>query len=82
MRCATDYHEEARNVALELKSMGLDAEASALVDAIEPGSTGTEILMASRWHLERIDTSAFSSQLGHRVDGLREAIETALGANG
>ena len=47
-----DYYAEAEAIAQVLASRGLGAEATSLRDAIESGSTATEILMALRWRLQ------------------------------
>jgi hypothetical protein len=77
-----DYYAEARDIARSLEQNGLTAEARALVDAIDAGSTGTEILMALRWRLQRIDESnpKTSLQTRHRIRDLCAAIDIALGA--
>jgi hypothetical protein len=54
---ATDYHAEAREIARLLDLESLNGEAQSLRDAIDAGSTGSEILMALRWRLEHIDGS-------------------------
>ena len=79
---ARDYYAEAREIARSLEQDGLTAEARALVDAVDTGSTGTEILMALRWHLQRIDESnpKTSLQTKHRIRELRSAIHEVLEA--
>ena len=76
-----DYHREARDIAARLEQEGLTAEAASLVDAIEGGSTGTEILMALRWHLDRIDKSGAVKDPETRrlIVDLGQAIGSALG---
>lgn len=76
-----DYYAEAREIARCLEQDGLTAEALAVVDAIESGSTGTEILMALQWHLQRIEGSnpATSLQTRRRIRDLSAAIGAALG---
>ena len=77
---ARDYYAEAREIAKRLASDGLTSEAQVLVDAIDTGSTATEILMALRWHLKRIDESnpVTSPQTRHRIRDLQVAISDAL----
>ena len=48
---ALDYYAEARKIATHLKSVGREADGCQLLDAIDARSTGTEILMALRFHL-------------------------------
>jgi hypothetical protein len=76
-----DYYQEAREIALRLERDGGKADAESLVDAIESGATGTEILMALRWHLDRIEASnpATSPETLLRIRALRKAINAALG---
>ena len=52
---STDCFSETRSLASALDAEGLSSEASALRDALDGGSTGGEILMAVRWHLQAID---------------------------
>jgi len=49
-----DYYLEARDLISRLKSEGDDESASKLRSAMEGGATGTEILMALRFHLAEI----------------------------
>lgn len=49
-----DYYAEAESIAQTLASHGLGAEATSLRDAIESGSTATEILMALRWRVSEM----------------------------
>jgi hypothetical protein len=78
---AIDYYEEAREISLRLEQDGLTSEAVSLVHAVEDGATGTEILMALRWHLRRIEGSNRTTNLEtrRRIRCLSEAIDTALG---
>jgi hypothetical protein len=77
---ARDYYAEAKEVAAILEREGLPEEAESLVRAISDGSTGTEILMALRWHRVQMDTSKFklTAQTRSRVRELRQAIAGAL----
>ena len=76
-----DYYADARDIATLLQQAGLVSEAATLVDAIEGGSTGTEILMALRWHLDRIEkvASVIDAQTRRRMVDLSQAISMALG---
>jgi hypothetical protein len=49
-----DYYAAARSLIAQLTNDGYLAEASRLHAAVEGGATGTEILMALRFHLEQI----------------------------
>lgn len=76
-----DYYTEAREIALCLERDGMNAEAKSLVEAIECGATGTEILMALRWSLDLIEASnpSTSLQTRRRIRDLSKAISAALG---
>lgn len=78
---ARDYHEEAREIARRLLRDGLAEEAATLVEAIEGGATGTEILVALRWHLGRILEAhpTLAPETRRRMRDLRRAIDAALG---
>lgn len=47
-----DPYSEADELIASLRRAGFRAEADTLREAIDSGSTGTEIFMALRWHLE------------------------------
>lgn len=49
-----DYLSEGRSIAQELSSSGLTDWQKQIEEAIEFGSTGTEILMGVRWHLSQL----------------------------
>jgi hypothetical protein len=49
-----DYYAAARNLITLLYTEGHAIEAEELKDAMENGATGTEILMALRFHLAKI----------------------------
>ena len=48
-----DYYTEARAVIDELFRDGFVLEATKIREAMETGSTASEILMAIRWHLQQ-----------------------------
>jgi hypothetical protein len=48
-----DYHSVAFEIAQNLRKQGQAEWAAKLEEAIQFGSTGTEILMALRWHLQQ-----------------------------
>jgi hypothetical protein len=77
-----DYHAEAREIARSLDDEGYKGEAQSLRDAIDNGSTGTEILMGLRWNLQRIDQASLSISPGLRARArdLAGAIGKALGS--
>lgn len=52
-----NVYAEAREIGRCLAADGLTNEAASLIDSIEAGSTGTEILMALSWNLHRIENS-------------------------
>ena len=76
-----DYYQEARRIAEQLKCEQSPKDAQALQDAIDAGSTGSEILMALRWHLLRMDSenSSVSPETARRIRELAVAISAALG---
>ena len=76
-----DYYAEARDIAQSLDNGGLSEDARGLRDAIAAGATGTEILMALRWHLQRIANATLSLDFATRekIRDLTEAISSALG---
>ena len=78
-----DYYAEAREIARCLERDGLVDDARALRNAIDSGSTGTEILMALRWHLQRIDKArpaAASSESRRHIRSLEAALGAVLGS--
>jgi hypothetical protein len=78
---ATDYYAESRRLADDLRAEGLGDCADALLDAIESGSTGTEILMAIKWNLDRLIAAGEGSRdLMLRASGLRTELVKALSA--
>jgi hypothetical protein len=63
---APDWYAEARDMARSLDQENLKNEAQSLRDAIDNGSTATEILMALRRQLKRIDQANLSISLEMR----------------
>lgn len=49
---AFDFFQHAREVAAGLRAEGHAEIAEQIIFSMEAGSTGTEILMALRWHVE------------------------------
>ena len=52
-----DFFKQSRELATRLRHRGFAAEGQALLDAIDGGSTGTEVQMALRYHLRRISAN-------------------------
>ena len=77
---ARDSYAEAQDVAASLEGEGLQHEADALRSAVDGGSMATEILMALRFHLRRIETlkSQVSQDTRLRARSLGQAITEAL----
>ena len=76
---ATDYYAESRCLADDLRAEGLGDYADALLAAIESSSTGTEILMAINWNLDRLLAAGEGSRnLMLRAAGLRTELVKAL----
>jgi hypothetical protein len=59
-----DYYAEVRAIIDVLSKDGFTADASALREAIEAGSTANEILMAVRWHLQQFEDGNKPVNLG------------------
>jgi hypothetical protein len=73
------YYDRARDIARELTRAGLADDALALEEAIDTGSTGTEIMMGLRWHLRRIDAShTLEPETRQRVGDLIAELDRAL----
>lgn len=49
-----DFYKNIREFTGQLETAGFSAWASKLTDAIDAGSTGSEILMAVRWNLQEL----------------------------
>lgn len=81
---AYDYYSEARAIADLLVQEGFEAEASKLRDALAAGATGTEILMALRWHLQSISKAdlRISTVTRTRARTLHAAVSAALDGRG
>jgi len=76
-----DYYAEGEQIACSLESHGLTSEAKCIRDAIDGGSTASEILMRLRWQLLKIDAANLPMNLGTRakIRDLSLAIGAALG---
>jgi hypothetical protein len=75
-----DYYAEALELAQILEAEGRRSDSKLLRDAIADGATGSEILMALRWHLKRIEeaTSESDTETRSRIRDLSTAIGRAL----
>ena len=49
-----DYYAVAQDLISRLETEGYDANATAILSAMEEGATGTEIFMALRFHVSTI----------------------------
>jgi hypothetical protein len=49
-----NYYDEAFGIADALAAEGLVTESKAIRDAVDSGSTATEILMRLRWQMQQI----------------------------
>ena len=80
MTGAYDCYGEARRVSATMRDEGFGPDAQALEDAIAAGFTSSEILMALRWHLDRILEAKpdGSSTLRRSAKDLRNRIDAAL----
>ncbi|WP_419727877.1 hypothetical protein [Lichenicola sp.] len=76
---AIDYYEEAREISGSIHEIGLNEEGKTLDDALKCGSTSTEILMALRYHLQRIvGDTRLPEELRGRCTALIEDINSVL----
>lgn len=75
-----DIYGRAFDVAERLWVAGHEKEATELRAAIDGGATGTEILMAIRWHLRRWDADrlGLSSEAIDMVRDLRRELDKIL----
>lgn len=75
-----DYYAAASELISGLKADGYEADASKLQMAIEDGSTGTEILMALRFHLSGVIRRVpLSVELRARASNLLTELNDVLG---
>ena len=80
IRMALDYYREAIEIAELLETEGYTDESGALKLAVASGATATEILMALRWHLERLGrTGRMNDETSARMRKLSAAIGVVLG---
>jgi hypothetical protein len=76
-----NWIKESKIVATDLKIAGYEDEPRRIMDAIESGSTGGEILMALRWTLEEIVkvNPSIKSDIKRRIKEITKGITNALG---
>lgn len=72
-----DYYSEARRIAGLLRAEGLAAEAQAIEETIDGGSTASEILMGIRFHLEKAMRRA-SQTTSRQISTLITEVSKAL----
>ncbi|MCW5831289.1 MAG: hypothetical protein KIS78_02380 [Labilithrix sp.] len=75
------YYAEAREIARRLDEGGHTNEARSLIEAIETGATGTEILMALRCNLQRLEKAnlPMNIEIRTQIRDLITAISEVLG---
>ena len=75
-----DYYQEAEDLINMLSASSLEKYADALRKSMDEGSTGTEILMALRWNLEKMLSEApISDILRAKAKNLKKEIDNSLG---
>jgi hypothetical protein len=73
-----DFYTEARKLAKELQGLDIK-EGDDMVEELETGSTGTEILMGLRWHVNRVlGISELPPEIRHKCKELLTKIEPFL----
>ena len=75
----TDYCALTRQLMDQLRVEGLVGEASSLLQVMESGATGTEILMGLRWHLKQMRHASVSQKSADMIDTLIRELDGALG---
>jgi len=80
MSTSRDLYEESEQLAKSLVERGEADAAQRIRDAIEGGSTSSEILFGLRWEFDRLlDRGASGdTELAAWIADLREAVEEAL----
>lgn len=74
-----DHYVEAKKVAELLAEEGHAAVGQSLLQAIAGGTSGTEIFMRLKYHLEQVlNAPDLSAQTGGRVRLLYEKLDEAL----
>lgn len=74
-----DHYKEADELIEELRKFGFDEAADGLREAIDGGSTGTEIFMALRWKLGKLlEQSKLPELLQARAKRLRKELDVQL----
>lgn len=76
-----DLYEQIDEIAQGLHEAGREDWAEPITDDVEGGATGTEILMAVRWHLQQLrnEPGTLPDSLAARIDDTVQGINTALG---
>lgn len=77
---STDYYLTARKIATELSQTGYSDWGARIINAIEAGSTATEILMGVRWHLDQFRELKFpiSPVLESKISSLLVELDNLL----
>jgi hypothetical protein len=74
-----DYYGIAKELAKKLRDENLDGLSNEIINAMEAGSTGTEIFMALRWNVNKILTSNLcSSRIKEFARNLYDELDKAL----
>ncbi len=76
-----DHYKEARELAKQLQEEKMDDFANKIFEAIEEGSTGTEIFMALRWNIEgllNVKDYSLSKAIKDRANRLYKELNKAL----
>lgn len=75
-----DYYAVARDIAKKLSTENLSGWSSRICDAIESGSTGTEIFMALKWNIDKLldEDLKCSVELKKQIVELRTKLSEAL----
>ncbi len=75
-----NHYVVAKKIARDLKKLGYVDWYNKVDDAIVSGSTGTEILMALRWHFKELikSNATLPQELSDRINELNEKINESL----
>lgn len=75
-----DHYQVAREIIQNLRQENKYEWADKLEDAIDSGSTGNEIFMALRWHLQQLKSANVSCQVetASQIDDLINELSKAL----
>lgn len=76
-----DYYVIAKELAKKLKDEKLDSLSNEVTNAMEAGSTGTEIFIVLRWNVSKVLTSNLcSSRTKEFAKNLYDELDKALKA--